>query len=51
MLLTEWQQFRKLTPEDLEDLVARRCIFDGRNVLDPQAWRAAGWTYHGVGRP
>jgi UDPglucose 6-dehydrogenase len=51
MLLTEWQQFRKLTPEDLEDLVDRRCIFDGRNVLDPHAWRAAGWTYHGVGRP
>lgn len=21
------------------------------DVLDPAAWRAAGWTYHGSGRP
>ena len=28
----------------------RRNIVDGRNVLDPAAWRAAGWTYRGIGR-
>lgn len=26
-------------------------MIDGRNVLDPAAWRAAGWTYRGLGRP
>ena len=26
-------------------------IVDGRNALDPRAWRAAGWTYRALGRP
>jgi UDP-glucose 6-dehydrogenase len=25
-------------------------VFDGRNALDPARWKAAGWTYRGVGR-
>jgi hypothetical protein len=25
-------------------------IIDGRNKLDPERWRAAGWTVHGLGR-
>ena len=28
-----------------------RIIVDGRNCLDAAAWRAAGWTYYGMGRP
>jgi UDPglucose 6-dehydrogenase len=51
LLLTEWRAYRDLAPADLNDLVARRTIVDGRNVLDPAAWRAAGWTYFGMGRP
>jgi len=31
--------------------VAAKHIIDGRNVLDAAAWRAAGWTYRGLGRP
>ena len=50
MLLTEWETFRSLKPRDLEDVVARRTIYDGRNVLDPGEWLTAGWTYQGVGR-
>jgi UDPglucose 6-dehydrogenase len=50
MLLTEWQVFRSLKPRDLEHVVARRRLYDGRNVLDPEEWLAAGWTYQGVGR-
>jgi UDPglucose 6-dehydrogenase len=26
-------------------------VIDGRNVLDPAAWRAAGFEYRGLGRP
>ncbi|WP_163543763.1 UDP-glucose dehydrogenase family protein [Occultella kanbiaonis] len=51
LLLTEWRQFRDLDPAELREVVASPQIIDGRNVLDPAAWRAAGWTYHGVGRP
>ncbi|MDO8106669.1 UDP-glucose/GDP-mannose dehydrogenase family protein [Isoptericola sp. b441] len=51
VLATEWPEYRELDPERLGELVARRSIVDGRNVLDPRAWRAAGWTYRALGRP
>ncbi len=44
VLATEWAQYRELDPEQLGRLVAHRRIVDGRNVLDPLAWRGAGWT-------
>jgi UDPglucose 6-dehydrogenase len=48
--LTEWPEFREITPGDLEGAVRRRLLFDGRNVLDLAAWRDAGWTARGIGR-
>ncbi|MDO5722997.1 MAG: UDP-glucose/GDP-mannose dehydrogenase family protein [Flaviflexus sp.] len=51
LLLTEWKQFSSLDPSEVAALPAHRLIIDGRNVLDPKQWRAAGWTYRGMGRP
>lgn len=51
LLLTEWQEYRDLDPYELASSVAFPRILDGRNVLDPAKWRAAGWTYRGLGRP
>ncbi|MET3921256.1 UDPglucose 6-dehydrogenase [Arthrobacter sp. UYEF20] len=51
LLLTEWKQYRELDPHDTRALVSAPRILDGRNVLDPAKWRAAGWTYKGLGRP
>lgn len=51
LVLTEWQEFRKLQPSDLGGAVRCRSIIDGRNCLDPFTWRAAGWSYRGLGRP
>jgi len=51
LLLTEWQQYRALDPYELASLVASPRILDGRNVLDAAKWRAAGWSYRGLGRP
>jgi UDPglucose 6-dehydrogenase len=51
LLLTEWQEFRDLDPAELGAIVAHRRIVDGRNALDRERWREAGWTYHGMGRP
>jgi len=51
VLVTEWPEFRALDPVVAGELVAERIIIDGRNVLDPAAWRAAGWVYRGMGRP
>ncbi|WAX58638.1 UDP-glucose/GDP-mannose dehydrogenase family protein [Jatrophihabitans cynanchi] len=50
MLLTEWREFRDMSPERIGTLVRRRNIVDGRNVLDPAQWRAAGWVYRALGR-
>ena len=49
--LTEWREFRTMDPEALGQVVSERRILDGRNVLDPQQWRSAGWTYRALGRP
>ena len=51
MLLTEWAAFRTMDPATIGSAVAARNIVDGRMVLDPAQWRAAGWTYRGLGRP
>ena len=51
LLATEWPEYRDLDPEQLGAMVATRRILDGRNVLDPARWRAAGWTYRALGRP
>ncbi|MFP5218314.1 MAG: UDP-glucose dehydrogenase family protein [Actinomycetes bacterium] len=49
--LTEWQEFRDMDPAELGEVVEARRILDGRNALDPEQWRAAGWTYRALGRP
>jgi nucleotide sugar dehydrogenase len=51
LLLTEWEEFREADPEALGQAVAERNIVDGRNALDADRWRAAGWTYRALGRP
>ena len=51
LLLTEWDEFRALTPEHLSTLVRAERIVDARNVLDPVQWRTAGWTFRSLGRP
>jgi UDPglucose 6-dehydrogenase len=51
VLVTEWKEYRDLDPHDVARLVREKLILDGRNVLDPAAWRGAGWTYRGMGRP
>lgn len=49
--LTEWREFRDLDPAELGEVVSDRLVLDGRNSLDPERWRAAGWTYRAMGRP
>jgi UDPglucose 6-dehydrogenase len=49
--LTEWPEFRELDPAQVAGIVAVPRIVDGRNALDAETWRAAGWTYRALGRP
>ena len=50
ILATEWKDFTGLDPGAMGKLVRGRTMLDGRNALDGDAWRAAGWTYRALGR-
>ena len=51
LLLTEWREYRDLDPAATAEFVTGKVLVDGRNVLTPELWRAAGWTYRALGRP
>ncbi len=51
LLLTEWREYLDLDPASVVGLPAEPFLLDGRNALDSARWRAAGWTYRGLGRP
>ena len=48
--LTEWKEYRELNPAIIGDLVKSKIIIDGRNALDRELWRNAGWKFHALGR-
>ncbi|MBT2513370.1 UDP-glucose/GDP-mannose dehydrogenase family protein [Arthrobacter sp. ISL-30] len=50
LLLTEWDEYRDLSPAAVGELVRRRMVLDARNVLEASAWRAEGWTVRGLGK-
>lgn len=50
ILATEWPQFRQLDLGALGDVMRERLFLDGRNFLEPEQVRAAGFQYVGVGR-
>ncbi len=51
LVLTEWNEFRALSPERLRGLMAGRVVIDLRNIYDPAAMQAAGLAYSSIGRP
>ena len=50
ILATEWKQFKELDPQEAGKRVAAKNFIDGRNVLDVDEWRAAGWNLQALGR-
>jgi UDPglucose 6-dehydrogenase len=50
ILVTEWSEFADLDWPALAGRMANAVIVDGRNFLDPEQMRAAGFAYEGVGR-
>ncbi|MBI5869854.1 MAG: UDP-glucose/GDP-mannose dehydrogenase family protein [Actinobacteria bacterium] len=50
VLVTEWEEFAELPLEEMKKLMRHPLIIDGRNFLDPQKVRDAGFTYEGIGR-
>ena len=49
-VLTEWPEFSEIDPQDVKLQIHQPVVVDGRNILDPDAWKSAGFMYKGVGR-
>jgi UDPglucose 6-dehydrogenase len=50
IVLTEWNEFRELNFSTIKNSMKSPNIIDGRNLYDPQAMKAKGFNYMGVGR-
>jgi UDPglucose 6-dehydrogenase len=51
VVVTEWPEVRDLDWAAAGERMRTRVVVDGRNLLDPDALRALGFVYEGIGRP
>jgi UDPglucose 6-dehydrogenase len=51
LVVTEWEEFRKLDWKRIHKSMARPLVLDGRNLLSAQEMKSLGFEYHSVGRP
>jgi UDPglucose 6-dehydrogenase len=51
VVITEWNEFRALSPARLRGAMQGGVLVDLRNVYDPVAMSQAGFEYHSIGRP
>jgi UDPglucose 6-dehydrogenase len=51
LVLTEWDEFRRLDWKRVHKEMARPLIIDGRNMLRPAEMRDLGFEYESFGRP
>ena len=51
VIVTEWDELKGLASAAVRDSMANPLIVDGRNLLDPDDTRRAGFAYEGIGRP
>lgn len=50
VLLTEWNEFRKLDIEKMKKLMKEYAVFDGRNIYRPEELKSEGFAYYGIGK-
>jgi len=50
VIVTEWDELKGLASPAVRDSMANPLIVDGRNLLDPDETRRAGFVYEGIGR-
>ena len=50
VVLTEWDDFKWISPSTVAISMAGKQIIDARNLLDRKDWERAGFTYQGIGR-
>src|SRR4051812_41770907 len=50
VIVTEWGELKELASPEVHAAMRTPLIVDGRNLLDPDKTRQAGFTYEGIGR-
>ena len=50
VVVTEWNEFRALTPAHYLDSMRGKVLVDLRNIYRPEDMREAGLSYHSIGR-
>ncbi|MBN2369732.1 MAG: UDP-glucose/GDP-mannose dehydrogenase family protein [Vicinamibacteria bacterium] len=50
VVATEWNEFRRPDFERMKAMMRRPCVFDGRDVFDPDQLEGLGFIYEGIGR-
>jgi len=51
LVLTEWEQFRRLDWKRVRKEMARSLVIDARNMLRPSTMKELGFEYESFGRP
>jgi UDPglucose 6-dehydrogenase len=49
ILVTEWNEFRRLDIDKMKKLMKEKVIFDGRNIYNPKFMKQNGFKYYGIG--
>ena len=49
-VLTEWDEFKWISPSTIAAEMMGKQVVDARNLLDRKDWERAGFTYQGIGR-
>ena len=49
-VLTEWDEFKWVSPSTIATEMTGKQLIDARNLLDRKDWERAGFTYQGIGR-
>ena len=50
LVLTEWEEFKRLDLKRVRGLLRQAVVFDGRNFFDDKLFVDLGFEYHGIGR-
>ena len=50
VLVTEWSEFKEIDWAEAADRMRRPLLIDGRNFLDADEVRSAGFLYEGIGK-
>jgi UDPglucose 6-dehydrogenase len=50
IVVTEWPEFAQLDWHAVAERMRGRVVIDGRNFVDPETIKAAGFAYEGIGR-